>query len=47
MAIALVVVLAVTAIAFYPSLANGLTNWDDPRYVLQDDLTLLLLQRNP
>ncbi len=34
----LAVILIVTAIAFYPSLNNGFTNWDDNLYVTQNDI---------
>ncbi|MFH1995478.1 MAG: tetratricopeptide repeat protein [Candidatus Omnitrophota bacterium] len=33
----LVIVLAMTAIAFFPSLFNGFVNWDDPHYVTSNE----------
>ncbi|HEX5031871.1 MAG TPA: tetratricopeptide repeat protein [Candidatus Eisenbacteria bacterium] len=34
----LAAILAVTFVAYLPSLGNGFTNWDDPLYVLQNPL---------
>jgi len=34
----LAAILAVTFVAYLPSLRNGFTNWDDPLYVLQNPL---------
>ncbi|MCP5105514.1 MAG: tetratricopeptide repeat protein [bacterium] len=42
---ALVVVLTVTAVSFFPALNNGFTNWDDPAFITENpDIRELSLQ---
>lgn len=43
---ALLAVLAITYISFYPSLCNGFVNWDDPMYVTGNKLVQELSWRN-
>ncbi|MBT3208681.1 MAG: tetratricopeptide repeat protein [Bacteroidetes bacterium] len=32
------IIVIISAIVFYPSLKNGFTNWDDPRYVTESEI---------
>ena len=32
------IIVIISAIVFYPSLKNGFTNWDDPRYVTEGEI---------
>src|SRR4030042_5660136 len=42
----LCLIILVTGIAFYPSLKNGFTNWDDPELLLENDSVKSFSARN-
>ena len=42
----LILVLAITGIAYYPSLNNGFLNWDDIIYVMNNDMIKTLSVEN-
>ncbi|MFN3405060.1 MAG: tetratricopeptide repeat protein [Cytophagaceae bacterium] len=44
--IALFSIITLTIIAYYPSLENGFTNWDDPNYVLENPYISKLNNKN-